>query len=119
LTESRDAQELVPFDGSDNSLRAVRHAIALAEMAGDTSLHLAYVHERPMLYGEVAVYVCRAEMRALQLHHSEAVPALAQRLARRSGVPHAKGVLTGPIPQIIARQARKLGCETIVRAQKA
>lgn len=109
---------LVPVDGSDNSLRAVRHAVALAKMAGDTSLHLVHIHEEPMLYGEIAVYVSPAKMKGLQRAHSEAILAFAERLVRRSGLPYSKAVLTGPIPQTIALQARKLGCDAIVMGTK-
>lgn len=109
---------LVPVDGSDNALRAVRHAIALAKMAGDTSLHLVHIHEEPLLYGEIAVYVSPAKMKALQRGHSEAILGFAERLVRRSGLPYSKAVLTGPIPQTIALQARKLGCDAIVMGTK-
>jgi len=109
---------LVPVDGSDNALRAVRHAVSQARMAGNTSLHLVHVHEAPVLYGEIAVYVSPAKMKELQRQHSLALLARAERVVRRSGVPYSKDVLTGPIPQTIVRHARKLECDAIVMGTK-
>jgi nucleotide-binding universal stress UspA family protein len=109
---------LVPFDGSDNAVRALRHAIALAGSAGNTSLHLVHVHEEPRIYGEIAVYVPARKMKALQREHSEAILAHAERLVRRSGIRYATEVLTGPIARAIAGRARTLGCEAIVMGTK-
>jgi nucleotide-binding universal stress UspA family protein len=109
---------LVPFDGSDNAIRALRHAVALAKSAGNTSLRLLHVHEEPRIYGEIAVYVSAQKMKALQRQHSEAILAHAERLVRRSGVPHSTEVLTGPVARTIARRAQKLGCDAIVMGTK-
>jgi nucleotide-binding universal stress UspA family protein len=109
---------LVPFDGSGGAQRALRHAIALAKAAGNTSLHLLHVHEEPRIYGEIAVYVPARKMKALQRRHCEAILAQAERAVRRAGVAYAAEALTGPVAPTIARRARRLGCAAIVMGTK-
>lgn len=105
---------LVPVDGSENALRAVRHAIGLAKLIGQASIHLVYAHEEPLLYGEIAVYVPREKMEALQREHSETILADAERLLKESGVPYTREILTGQVATAIAERAEKLGCDGIV-----
>ena len=105
---------LVPFDGSESALRAVRHVIALAEQNGPLSIHVVTVHEEPIIYGEIAVYVSLERMRELQRQHSEAVIAPAEELLRNAGVPYTREILVGRIAETIARHADELGCDGIV-----
>ena len=44
---------LVPFEGSDSALRAVRHAARLAKLIAGTQIELLYVHD-PVLMREHA-----------------------------------------------------------------
>lgn len=44
----------VPFDGSDCALRALEHAVTLAQRIGECSIHIAHAHEEPLIYGEIA-----------------------------------------------------------------
>lgn len=105
---------LVPVDGSNASLHAVQQAVALAKLGGGASIHLVHVHEEPLIYGEIAVYVARAKMEALQRAHSEALLAGAEAELRASGVPYTKETLVGSIGETIARRAEELGCDAIV-----
>ena len=105
---------LVPVDGSENALRAVRHAVALAKQIGSASIHLVNVHEEPLLYGEIAVYVPREKMEALQRQHSQAILARAEDIVGESGIAHTKEILVGHIAQTIAQHAKQLGCDAIV-----
>jgi nucleotide-binding universal stress UspA family protein len=104
---------LVPVDGSKAALRALQQALALARLEG-ASVHLVHVHEEPLIYGEIAVYVPREKMEALQRAHSEAILAEADAALRDSGVSYTKETLVGPIAQTIARRAESLGCDAIV-----
>jgi nucleotide-binding universal stress UspA family protein len=104
---------LVPVDGSKAALRALQQALALARLEG-ASIHLVHVHEEPLIYGEIAVYVPREKMEALQRTHSEAILAEAEAELRDSGVSYTKETLVGPIAQTIARRAESLGCDAIV-----
>ncbi len=105
---------LIPVDGSSASLRALKVAVALAKLPPDASLHLVHVHEEPLIYGEIAVYVPRAKMEALQHAHSEGILDSAEAELRDSEVRHTREVLTGPIAPTIAEHAERLGCDAIV-----
>jgi nucleotide-binding universal stress UspA family protein len=105
---------LVPVDGSNAALRALKAAVALARLSAGSSVHLVHVHEEPLIYGEIAVYVSRAKMEALQRAHSEALLARAEDELKDSGVRHTREVLAGPIAQTIAAHAERLGCDAIV-----
>ena len=48
---------LVPVDGSDNAMRALEYAIRLAKACGPTEPVILYVHEPPIVYGELAIYL--------------------------------------------------------------
>jgi nucleotide-binding universal stress UspA family protein len=104
---------LVPIDGSECSLKAVRHAIALARGL-DGEIHLVHGHEEPLLYGELAVYVPREKMEQMQRQHSEDILSRAEPLLQASGVRYTKGVLIGPIAEKIAEEAERLKCDAIV-----
>ena len=104
----------VPFDGSDCALRALRHAVTLAQRSGAASIHIAHVHEEPLLYGEIAVYVPREKMELLQREHSESVLARAEPILKSAALPYEKEILIGPPAQALAERARVLGCDAIV-----
>lgn len=105
---------LVPVDGSNAALRAVQQAVALAKLGEAASIHVVHVHEEPLIYGEIAVYVPREKMEALQRTHSEEILAAAESALRESGVSYTRETLVGPVGQTIARHAERLGCDAIV-----
>jgi nucleotide-binding universal stress UspA family protein len=105
---------LVPVDGSENALRAVRHAIGLAQLIGQASIHLVHAHDEPRVYGELAVYVPPDKMAAMQREHSETILAEAERPLKESGVAYTKEIAVGPVAQAIAECADRLGCDAIV-----
>jgi nucleotide-binding universal stress UspA family protein len=105
---------LVPFDGSDNALRGLAHAISLAQRNAPISIHVVTVHELPDFYGAIEVYVSRERMAELQRAHSEGILQVARRMLQETGVPHTEEILIGPTAETIARQADALGCEGIV-----
>lgn len=105
---------LVPVDGSENALRAVRHAIGVAKLMGQASIHLVHAHDEPRVYGEIAVYVPPEKMAAMQREHSQTILAEAERALKESGVAYTKEIAVGPAAQAIADLADKLGCSGIV-----
>jgi nucleotide-binding universal stress UspA family protein len=105
---------LVPVDGSDGALRAVRYAMKLARENGPVSIHLATAHEPPILYGEIEVYVGREKMERLQREHCEAILEPAAALLRAGGVPCTAEILVGEIAPSIVKRAQELGCDGIV-----
>jgi nucleotide-binding universal stress UspA family protein len=105
---------LVPVDGSENSMRALRHAIARATTNGPLSIHVVSAHEEPIVFGEVAVYVSKEKIAELQQKQSEGPLEAAARELDAAGVSYTKEVLVGPIAQKIAKRAEELGCDGIV-----
>lgn len=105
---------LLPVDGSDNALCAVRYAINLANENGPVSIHLVTAHDPPDLYGKIGAYVSQEKMEQLQREHSEALLQEAERLLVEGGVPYTKETLIGPVAQSIVRRAEELGCDGIV-----
>ena len=105
---------LVPFDGSESALRAVRYAIALAKQNEFVSIHLVTAHEEPVIYGEIAVYVSHERMEELQRQHCEAIIAAAEEVLKKAGVPYTKEILIGRIAEAIVRRADELECDSVV-----
>lgn len=104
----------VPVDGSGCSERATRHAVALARQLGQCTLILAYAHEEPLIYGEIAVYVPKEKMALLQREHSDEILKRLEPILLGSGVPYEKEVLVGPIAEVLTQRAAALGCDAIV-----
>jgi nucleotide-binding universal stress UspA family protein len=104
---------LVPFDGSDSARRALRHAAALAKRLG-ASLHIVHAHEKPLYYGELAVYVPRGRFEKLQRDHSRSVLDAAEKEMKGRRVRYAREVLIGPAAETIVRKAAALGCDGII-----
>lgn len=105
---------LVPYDGSDASVRALDHAIATARAAGAVSIHLVTAHEPPMVYGEIAVYVAQDKLEAFAKRHTDEILAPARATLAASGVPFTEAVLIGPVAESIARAATESGSDVIV-----
>jgi nucleotide-binding universal stress UspA family protein len=105
---------LVPIDGSENSMRALLHAIQWVRAQQTASIHVVHAHEEPDIYGEIAVYVSSEKMAALQRQMSEARLAEAEEVLKSAGVPYTKAVLVGHIAEEIAKCASELGCNGIV-----
>ena len=105
---------LVPVDGSENSMRALRHAIARAKSNGPVSIHLVAAHEEAIVIGEVAVYVSKEQIEELQRRQSEGPLLTAARELDAAGVSYTKEILVGPIAQTIAKRADELKCDGIV-----
>jgi nucleotide-binding universal stress UspA family protein len=105
---------LVPFDGSENALRALRHAISLARQSSPTSIHVVIAYEEPDFQGEVEAFIPRAKFVEVQRRRCESRLEAAARLLDDAGVPYTKEVLSGPAGQVIAKRADELGCDAIV-----
>lgn len=105
---------LVPVDGSDNALRALRYAISLARKNEPIEIHVVTVHDEPDVYGEIAVYVTREKMAELQRQISEAKLVSAEEVLKEAAVPYRTEILIGSIAEVVARRADELGCDGIV-----
>jgi nucleotide-binding universal stress UspA family protein len=105
---------LVPIDGSECSLRALDHAIALACARESAELVLLHVNPDPIVYGEIQVYAEVGRIRELQMRQSEAVLGPAAEKAREAGVTCRTDIEQGDAATVIARHADALRCGAIV-----
>jgi len=105
---------LVPVDQSENAIRALDHAIRLAQELGGTALHIVNAHEPTIVYGEVALYLPEEKARALQKEHSEDQLRPALERARAANVPFTSEILVGDVPHAIAKCAEDRSCDGIV-----
>ena len=102
---------LVAVDGSENSDRAVRHAIALTRGSGAT-LHL--VNVQPPLGGGITAFVSRSQIDTYQREEGEKAIASARKLCTEAGVACEPHIGVGRAGATVAEFARKLGCSQIV-----
>ena len=105
---------LVAFDGSENAMRALRYAIALAQEQKTLSLHVVHVHEAPLVYGELGLYITDQKLAELQRVHSERVLEGAEGVLKDAAVSYSKEILIGPLASTLAQRADELGCKGIV-----
>lgn len=103
---------LVPIDGGDNGLNALRHAIDEYRRDHDLRLHL--LHVQPRLSRHVARFVGRGERAAWHAERADAALAGARQLLERAGVPYAAQWRVGERAQEICRTAEQLSCHHIV-----
>lgn len=103
---------LVPIDGSENAIRALRHAVGLVRECGAFELHLLNV--QPALGGDVTTFVGSAAVKGFHREEGEKVLAPATALLDREGVPYQLHITVGPVGESIAGFAKKLGCNAIV-----
>jgi len=103
---------LIPVDGSDNSLKAVRHAIQRFLGNGATEIHL--LHVRAPLTQHAARFISRRNRAAW--HRDEADKALepSRALLQQHGVPFAAHVELGERAATIDRVAQRLRVNQIV-----
>lgn len=103
---------LVPVDGSENSLRAVRHAIAEYRRHHELELHLLNV--QPQLSRHVARFVNRSDRDGWHLEQANAALAGARAVLEAAGVPHHVHWTLGDRAGEICRSATRLGVHHIV-----
>jgi len=105
---------LVPVDGSENALRALRYALKLAKENKAIELHLVTVHQEPVIYGEIQVYVSREKMEELQRNHSMDILQPAVDAAKAAGASCTSEILVGDTASMIVKRADELNCDGIV-----
>ncbi len=98
---------LIPVDGSENALRAVRHVVNQSLAKGGLEAHLLYV--RAPVLAHVARFASKQ-----QREWAEQVLAPSRELLHRYSVPHAVHVDTGDRAEAIHRAAQRLRVNKIV-----
>jgi YjbE family integral membrane protein len=103
---------LVPFDGSSNALRALRHALTEYQRHHELELHLLNV--QPRLSRHVANYLSRHDRDSWHQAQAEQAMATATEVIAKSGVPCQTHWVVGDRALEICREAERLGVHHIV-----
>jgi YjbE family integral membrane protein len=103
---------LVPIEGSENSLAALRHAVEEYRRDHDLRLHL--LHVQPRLSRHIARFVKPSDRNAWHHERAEAALAKARELLERAGVPYQEQWVMGDRAQEICHAAQRLNCHHIV-----
>ena len=105
---------LLPVDGSENSLRAVRHVIAMTEQYREPlEVHLLNV-QLPVASGVVKMFISQQQLN--DFLHDEGVAALkdARALLDQAGVSYQHHIGVGDLAGTIVSYAREKQCRLIV-----
>lgn len=103
---------LVPIDGSENSLRALRHAIELNDKGAPVEIHILNV--QPSLGGNVTSHVGSAVVKDFHREEAEKCLAAAKKLLDGSGLAYKAHVIVGPAGESIAEFAKQSDVDKIV-----
>lgn len=103
---------VVPCDGSENSLRAVRYAAELAGRLPDIRLHLLYV-EDPVMMRECA-QLSPQEQEKIRCGESDRVLGEAREVFATAGVSYQEQVRSGPPASEIARYVQEADCDAVI-----
>ena len=105
---------LLPVDGSENALRAVRHAIDHADwFRGPLELHLLNV-QLPVASGAVKMFISQSQLN--DYYRDEGLAALkgARAMLDSASVAHRHHIGVGELGATIIDFSRQLGCDLIV-----
>ena len=103
---------LVPVDGSENALLAVRHTLGLASMRGDSQVHLLNV--QPRMSRHAARFLSRRTLTDSQRETGRRRLSEAEDLLRASGVNYRATVMAGEPSSAAAQYAIENGINQIV-----
>lgn len=105
---------LLPVDGSESALRAVRHVIAMREMIREPiEVHLLNV-QLPIVSGAVKMFISQQQLN--DYYRDEGIEALkgARALLDQAGVSYHHHIGVGELAGTIVSYARDKACQQIV-----
>jgi nucleotide-binding universal stress UspA family protein len=103
---------LVPVDGTDNSLAAIRHVVKLARGRESLEIHLLTVE--PGLPGHATRHVAQELIDGYRRDEAEKVLAPARAILAQAGLAGEEHVRVGHVAHVIAETARSLRCDIVV-----
>jgi len=104
---------LIPVDGSESSLRAVRHLIEMVRCREPVEVFLLNVEEAQDSW-EVRRFLTAEEIARIQQGEGEDALSAARALLDEAGVAYSHQVAIGPIAETIAKFAHDQGIDNIV-----
>lgn len=106
---------LVPVDGSEPSLRAVEHVIAMrAKLGAPDSLKIHLLNVQHPLRGDITMFINEEQIKSY--HHDEGIKALAKarKVLDKAGIAYRFHIKVGEPGEVIAHEAEERGCSEIV-----
>lgn len=104
---------LVPFDGSDNALRALRQVIDRRDWYREQpEVHVVNV-QFPVASGAVKMFISSDQLRDYYEEEGEKALERAREVLDASGVPYHARVAVGDVAATLAQYATDQGCELI------
>ncbi len=104
---------LVPVDGSDNALRALRHVASIESTCRDVGeIYLLNV-QPPVASGVVRMFLTPGNLKGFYQEEGEKVLAAARAELSKAAVPFTAEMRVGDMGETIARYAREKGCGLI------
>lgn len=105
---------LVPVDGSDNALRALKYAVELRNLYRDAvELHVINVQRR-IASGAVRMFVSQDVLDDYHREEGDKALASARQFLASAGVPFECHIVLGEEAECIARYAKEHACRVIV-----
>jgi len=103
---------LVPVDGSNNSLCAVRHVIKLVQDREPLEIHLLNV--QPPFRGDVTSFVAKEDVQGYHIDEGHKCLKRACEILDEAGVHYTTHIYIGHAAQVIAEVAKDLGCDKVI-----
>lgn len=103
---------LVPFDGSENSKRALQYVIDLDTRPAE--VHVLNVQHEPVIYGEYVTANMLEELSNSLLTKSRHVLTEAAEALQAAGVQHQTHAALGNVAEQVNEAVKRLGCDTVV-----
>nr|WP_256450073.1 universal stress protein [Achromobacter sp. GbtcB20] len=108
---------LIPIDGSENALRAVKYMIDHIREHGDCAIHLLNV-QIPIVSGAVRAFVTPEMIRDYYEDESSAALAEARSVLDAAGVSYQTQMRVGPVAATITTYAAEQHCDHIVMGSR-
>jgi len=103
---------LMPVDHSENALRAVHHAVAMAR--GNPSLELRLLHVQEEIEPRLHAHLTHEQIRDMQAREADRVLTPLRQILTEAGIAYRDDWRAGPVAPTIADYAREIGCDAIV-----
>src|SRR5690554_2470029 len=104
---------LIPVDGSETSLRAVRAAIKASTRLGNTTMHLLTV-QAPIVSGNVTRFFSAEAINGYYEDEGNNALRPAKALLDEAGIGYQEKIAIGPVAQTIAKYASEQDCDLIM-----
>jgi nucleotide-binding universal stress UspA family protein len=105
---------LLPVDGSEDSLEAVRHTAGFAAAIGGAGCEVHLLNVQPPLPPAVRRFIGREDARSFFEEEGRKALEAAEAILKDAGVAHEAHIAVGNVEQTIVDYASEHGCDQIV-----